>query len=123
MFMIIIIGVVAVAALIFCFRKVLKNTYEELFIRLAEKNHLLDKAYDGVYYPCTLWVRTEPGPQQYCIFDFSIYDEHNIIGLQVSDKELREETLVLPNVLVYQPVEGSWLWKFDENGGAAFGIA
>ena len=107
---------VASAAIIFFLSRVLKNTYKELIKMVIEDelNFDLDSAYDGKYYPCTLFLDVTRGSPHERIYDFSLYESHNVIGVKLVIDEDDEElygTKIIPRAIVYQAMEGCWMWK------------
>lgn len=113
---ILVVLLLASAAIIFFLYKVLKNTCKEL-IKLTLENEIddsLEDAYDGKYYPCTLFLEVVRGSPHERIFDFSLYESHKVVGVKMIFDEDDEElygTRIIPKATVYQPVEGCWMWK------------
>lgn len=121
-----IIIAVALAAFIFFLCWVLKNTFKTFISSsigsmISELPIDLETAYDGKYYPCTLLLsiqKSNDGTHTQ-IYDFSMYDSHKIVGLQIVSDEFEDEDEygehIVPHAIVYQPFEGDWLWKLDKN--------
>lgn len=135
----IILGVLlaVAAAIIFCFWKVLKNTYLEPYLAenmIERKPMHITKAYNGVYYPANVIAKIEFGsPHKMKVADFSLYQKYKIVGITIFtqetledyygdvikelaelDEDLVEELtkpVLLKNKLVFEISEGNWTWK------------
>ena len=112
--------------------------YSEMFDELADLTNIkYEKAYDGKYYPCTLFMSINfENPHTEIIADFSLYEKKKIIGLNIKTEESlddyikknemlaaykdteveknKECHIVIPKVIVYSPMEGVWTWKYME---------
>lgn len=112
--------------------------YSEMFDDLADlANIKYEKAYDGKYYPCTLFMSINfENPHTEIIADFSLYEKKKIIGLNIKTEdslddyieknemlaaykgteveENKECHMVIPKAIVYSPMEGVWTWKYME---------
>ena len=74
-------------------------------------------AYDGEYYHGNLLLQVEPNPEggTIQIMDFSQYESHQLIGCTIRTNAYDKEwynIYPIPNVVVFQPMEGVWTWKF-----------
>lgn len=121
---------VALVAFIFFLCWVLKNTFKTFICSsfdsiVSELPIDLETAYDGKYYPCTLLLqidKTTDGTHTQ-IYDFSLYDSRKLVGLQIITDEFDEDeygTHIIPHAIVYQPFEGDWLWKLDQEKWGKF---
>ena len=73
-------------------------------------------------YPCKLLIMFNPDIQNgncYSYYDFSAYEEKNVIGLTlcIDDEEIKnkfkdEDSLLIPNQVVYEMKDGSYQWDF-----------
>ena len=117
---IIIISVLLFVAVAFIFLliKVLKNTCLEFYTSKILNNVRNGEAFDDTYYPATLLLGVYPAAKDgiETIVDFSMYDTDKIIGFQIFTNDLEKidyGEFVVPNAVVFQPVEGTWLWKLQ----------
>ena len=113
---IIILSVLLIGSIAFIFWlfKVLKNTCEIINFSLNTLMGEMPEAYDGKYYPCTLFLDVTRGSPHERIYDFSLYESHNVIGVKLIIDEDDEElygTKIIPRAIVYQAMEGCWMWK------------
>ena len=122
MIFLIIIGVAALAIIFFKLR-VLKNTFYTICSTIqGVENVKIGKAYNDIYYPCTLWLNVLPVPEDRPdglaqTYDFSFYESHKIIGCEMYSKELEDLVgmQIIPDVVVYQPMMDTWAWKYKED--------
>lgn len=111
-------------AIIFLLYKVLKNTLN-MFEKSVSANG--DVAYDDCYYPGSVIATLKYDcPEDMIIADFSQYEENELIGITIYNKEryldsefgkagipreVGERPQFFSNVIVFQPMEGMWKWK------------
>ena len=114
-----------VLAIIFCFIKVLKNT----FLTALKKASNNDVA--RTYYPATVLLGVNYNSDfEGVSADFSMYEERRIVGLLVDTKQNYKERTekmglsyneedependfsftIIPNAYVYEEVPGVWSW-------------
>ena len=129
----IVLGLLLCASIAFNFFlwKILKNTYKILIdneqknnidelaeLRAALNNFDNNIAYDGEYYPGHLFLSIEPNTEDDAlvqIMDFSFYEKYKIIGCTIKYNQASEDdygTHMIPKVVVFQPMEGVWTWKY-----------
>ena len=127
---------------IFLLMKVLKRSflmignYQDL--QAGKVPRSIEKAYNDVYYPATVVTQVAFGaPCDATIVDFSLYDQHGIVGIQLevpetvreyygkgeyanlTDEELNtifcKSPVVFKDALVYEYAEGMWTWKQSQD--------
>ena len=130
--------VIAETAFIFWLSKVLKNTFEitqnTMDILMNKPPRNLQEAYDGKYYPATVFATIQfNANQEMTITDFSRYEDKKIVGFiiytpksmdewygydlsELSDeaKEKLAQPAIFKNAIVFAPKEGMWTWKSSE---------
>jgi hypothetical protein len=101
---------------------------------LVMKNIETGTAFDGKYYPATVWLKTKWGQKtENIITDFSAYEDKKIIYFEINTVDPRpqledfysevhpemvekfnhglDKLHVRENCVVFQPTEGIWLWR------------
>lgn len=110
---------VVVLALYFLTIKVFFNTFKNIFNSQNKTDDELT-AYDGCYYPCTLYLDVQPRGEEDTaeitqVFNFLFYESNNIVFCLTISDELAKHTSglsIVPNVMVFQVAEGVWTWKY-----------